>query len=116
MSEQKQKAKKIARRIPKRGKPRLNRLSIQNYKIFKEIELDFPFPVMGGDPDILVFGSQNGMGKTSVLKACSLLIFLAFLGKEAERFFSYTEGDFPIDLGDLIIRAGAEDARIKGIF
>lgn len=57
-------------------KLRLNRLKLTNFKCFDEIEIDFKKPVMKMDPDILVMGSKNGMGKTSILEACCLLPYL----------------------------------------
>ncbi|MDR0611567.1 MAG: AAA family ATPase, partial [Planctomycetaceae bacterium] len=54
---------------------KLRKLSIQNYKGIDSLELDFPPPDMPDDPDILIMGSENGLGKTSVLECCSLLLF-----------------------------------------
>lgn len=61
----------------KKSAIRLNRLTIKNYKKIDSLEIDFPRPLMKGDADILVFGSKNGGGKTSVLECCALTIFAA---------------------------------------
>ncbi len=72
---------------------------------------------MKNDPDVLVMGSKNGLGKTSVFEACSLLIIAALLGKEKfSKILHYIRSDFPVDLIDLIIKAGAKQAEIKGTF
>jgi predicted ATP-dependent endonuclease of OLD family len=59
---------------------RLNHLTIKNYKKIDYLEIDFPKPLIKGDADILVFGSKNGGGKTSVLECCSLIMLAAVLG------------------------------------
>jgi predicted ATP-binding protein involved in virulence len=53
---------------------RLSQLTIKNYKKIDVLEIDFLRPRMPEDADILVFGSKNGGGKTSVLECCALLI------------------------------------------
>ncbi|HEY1353013.1 MAG TPA: AAA family ATPase [Ktedonobacteraceae bacterium] len=98
-----------------RGKGiRLKKLTIQNFKAFKNFTIDFPPPRMMDDPDILVMGSSNGLGKTSLLEACSLL-YLATI--PAAKFFHIKR--YPrvtVDLPDLLIRSGAEEAHIEGTF
>jgi hypothetical protein len=69
---------------------------------------------MKDDPDILVMGSSNGLGKTSILEACSLL-YLATIPEE--NYFNRRR--YPrvtVDLPDLLIRSGAEEASIEGTF
>lgn len=51
---------------------RLHRIEIRNYKALDALDLDFPAPLMTGDPDITVVGSANGVGKTSLLECCAL--------------------------------------------
>ncbi len=51
---------------------RLRRIEIRNYKALDALDLDFPAPLMTGDPDITVVGSANGVGKTSLLECCAL--------------------------------------------
>ncbi len=52
---------------------KLRYLKVQNFKALDFLEMEFPPPRMTEDPDILVIGSRNGLGKTSVLEACVLL-------------------------------------------
>jgi hypothetical protein len=57
--------------------PRLRRIEIRNYKALDALDLDFPPPLMAGDPDITVVGSANGVGKTSLLQCCALAHIVA---------------------------------------
>ncbi|NQT34690.1 ATP-binding protein [bacterium] len=93
---------------------RLRHLKIINFKAIDSLELDFPEPLMSNDPDILVIGSKNGVGKTSVLEACSLL-FLAIVG-DNEAFEKIHQSEVPVDIYDLLIRAGKQQAIIEGTF
>lgn len=52
---------------------KLRRLQIRNYKALDELDLEIPAPRLPGEPDVLVIGSRNGVGKTSVLETCALL-------------------------------------------
>jgi len=93
---------------------RLKKLTIQNFKAFDNFTIDFPPPRMKDDPDILVMGSSNGLGKTSILEACSLL-YLATIPEED--FFSFRRSPkVTVELADLLIRSGAKEASIKGTF
>jgi hypothetical protein len=93
---------------------RLKKLTIRNFKAFKDFTIDFPPPRMKDDPDILVMGSSNGLGKTSILEACSLL-YLAKIPKE--EFFSFRRSPkVTVELADLLIRSGAKEAYIEGTF
>jgi len=56
---------------------RIESLSIRDYKGIDHLELEFPLPPMESDPDITVIGSRNGVGKTSVLECCALLLAAA---------------------------------------
>lgn len=97
----------------KKKKIRINRILIRNYKGIDELELDFTAPKMTHDPDLMVIGSENGIGKTSVIECCALLLLSlspnfrndAFIGME--RYSS-------IDIFDLLIRAGADNIEIFG--
>lgn len=93
---------------------KLRELNIENFKALDHLVIKFPEPLMSKDPDIFVIGSENGIGKTSVLEACSLLFLAAIsdLDKFLDRRFRETE----TDLFDLIIRAGANEATIMGKF
>ena len=61
---------------------RINRLKIENYKKIDHLEIEFPLPLMEGDPDIFVLGSKNGGGKTSVLECCALTVVMGILANE----------------------------------
>lgn len=53
---------------------RINHIDIQNYKGLDELCFDFPTPLLGEEPDVCVMGSQNGVGKTSLLECCAILV------------------------------------------
>ena len=67
---------------------------------------------MEEDPDVVVIGSQNGIGKTSILECCSLL--LSTLMTEKKKFPIVDTRMWPIDLPDLLIRAGTERFELNG--
>ena len=69
---------------------------------------------MEDDPDVMVIGSQNGLGKTSILECCSLLlsILTASQGDWAVRVREPRA--WPVHLPDLLIRAGAEQFELGG--
>lgn len=92
---------------------RLNRLSIKNYKRIDSLEIEFPQPVMKNDADILVFGSKNGGGKTSILECCSLLMLVAIVGERVNRF---RESELLFDIANLLIKAGQSESSISGEF
>lgn len=52
---------------------RLEHIKIENYKGIDCLEIDFAQPKFKDDPDVTVIGSQNGLGKTSILECCALL-------------------------------------------
>jgi len=93
---------------------------VKNYKALDHLELDFPPPRMKSDPDTFVLGSKNGLGKTSVLESCALLFLAAVSGRgdfhlgELGDFMEYRA--IPVDIPDLLIRAGEKEATITGIF
>jgi len=93
---------------------KLRHLYVTNFKALDELNIEFPPPRMTNDPDILVMGSKNGLGKTSVLESCALLFLAATAGEENLDIGRYSE--MPINLPDLLIRAGAKEANIEGIF
>ncbi|MFI3220127.1 MAG: AAA family ATPase [Methylococcales bacterium] len=92
---------------------RLSRLTIKNYKKLESLEIDFPRPVMKGDADILVFGSKNGGGKTSVLECCSLLMLAGIVG---EKFNRFRETESLLDIANLLVKAGQKQAILTGMF
>ena len=92
---------------------RISRLTIKNYKKLESLEIDFPRPVMKGDADILVFGSKNGGGKTSVLECCALLMLVGMIG---ERLRVFRESELLLDIANLLVKAGKREAVVKGAF
>lgn len=94
---------------------KLRRLTIRNYKAIDELTLDFPAPLMPGDPDIIVLGSSNGVGKTTVLEACALL---CLAGRHAGllRSMMTKPEKAALSLPDLLIRAGADELMVEGSF
>ncbi len=93
---------------------RFSRLSIKNYKKLDSLEIDFPRPLMEADLDILVFGSKNGGGKTSVIECSSLLILVGILGEK--RFSRLGEVDPLLDVANLMVQAGKSQASLEGVF
>jgi predicted ATPase len=89
---------------------RLKRLAVHNFKCIDSLELDLPAPRFDDEPDVLVLGSRNGAGKTSVLEA----IVLLYAGMEG------TRSSDEIILHDpwlaSLIRAGHQTAKLKGEF
>ena len=93
---------------------RLSRLSIENYKKLDHLEIEFPPPLMQGDLDIMVLGSKNGGGKTSVLECCSLSMLAGATGKTKRMRESDSE---PIaEILSLLVTACCEKAVITGDF
>ena len=96
---------------------KLRKITIENFKVLEELKLEFPAPRMKDDPDIFVMGSINGLGKTSVLEAISLLLIGAAFGKEEFmdmfRFPARSQG---INFPELMIRAGSSSSAIEGDF
>ena len=97
---------------PARPKATVRRISIRNYKGIDEVDLELPGPRMKEDPDVMVIGSQNGLGKTSILECCSLL--LSTLMTDRKRFPIVEARYWPINLPDFLIRAGAERLELNG--
>ncbi len=91
---------------------RIRRLRITDYKGIDELALEFPGPKMSDDADIMVMGSRNGLGKTSVLECCSLL--LVGLSSEENVFELGRRAYAPVNMPEMIIRAGASVSRIEG--
>lgn len=96
---------------------RIRRISIQDYKGIDNLDMEFPPPRLPDEPDIFVLGSSNGLGKTSVIECCALLLLgpalEPILRHSRERFSS--KGRHPtVDVPDLMIRADAKEARIDG--
>lgn len=101
---------------------RLSRLEITDFKALDRLVLDLHAPQMTGDPDVFVLGSRNGLGKTSLLEACALLVVTAGMHKEMRKEFLRMPRDprrraeRHVDLPDLFVRSGEEKASIKAVF
>ncbi|KKZ11634.1 MAG: hypothetical protein TQ37_06775 [Candidatus Synechococcus spongiarum 15L] len=105
--------KKTPMSKPTRPAAKLRQISIRNYKGIENVELALPGPRMEADPDVMVIGSQNGLGKTSILECCSLLLSTLTEDPEQWRFLAETR-EWPVDLPDLLVRAGAEQFKLDG--
>ena len=94
---------------------KIRHITIRNYKGIDALTLDFPPPRMPDDPDILVMGSENGLGKTSVIECCSLLLLaLPLEGKRFKSLFELYGRHLELDVPDLLIKAGSDCAEITG--
>jgi len=90
---------------------KIRRISMRNYKGVDELDLEFPLPRLPDDPDIFIMGSRNGLGKTSIIECCALLLMGPMLHEERFRLHGrYSTVDVP----DVLIRAGAHFAEIGG--
>ena len=99
----------------KKSQIRIQRLSIKNYKGIDSLDVDFPAPRMSDDPDIFVMGSENGLGKTSVLECCSLLLLTLVLGeRKIQHNFFYMKEFLDIDLSDWLVKSGEKHSDIEG--
>lgn len=90
----------------------LTSITIKNYKGIDSLKIDFPEPVMENDPYILAIGSQNGLGKTSLLECCAIVLSAFEVWScefEISRYFDF-------NLADLLIRVGSKRAEITGVF
>lgn len=93
---------------------RLGKITITNFKGIDSLELHFPVPFLPGTADALVIGSKNGVGKTSVLEACALLLMVAPFGEKISGILQGPE--LPFDIGDYFVRVGEKSAVIEGVF
>ena len=89
----------------------LRGISIRNYKGIEHLSMEFPAPRLDNDPDLLVIGSENGFGKTSVIECCALLLMGLELGS-GEIYLRSEPGS--VDIADLLIHAGARYSEIVG--
>ena len=90
---------------------KIRRISIRNYKGIDELNMQFPLPRLPDDPDIFVMGSRNGLGKTSIIECCALLLLGPMLREER---FRLRDRYSIVDVPDLLIRAGEHSAEIGG--
>ncbi|TYT75020.1 AAA family ATPase [Desulfobotulus mexicanus] len=90
---------------------KIRRISIINYKGIDALEMNFPIPRMPDDPDIMIMGSQNGLGKSSIIECCALLLLALTQGKEQ---FKLRDRYAIVNVPDLLIKAGCHFAEISG--
>ena len=69
---------------------------------------------MRDDPDVMVIGSQNGLGKTSILECCSLLLSTLTTSQKQWEFQTSRPRPWPVHWPDLLVRAGAEQLELDG--
>lgn len=86
---------------------RIKKISIEGYKGIEHLDIEFPLGRMVNDPDICVLGSKNGIGKTSILECCTLLLLSASMSKKdiSNVLSPYVD----------VIYCGMENAKICGI-
>ena len=89
---------------------RFERITIENYKGIDFLSISFPSQVFPNDPDILVMGSENGVGKTSILECCALILICL---KSEEKEFKLPNPDYPINLSSYFVKSGTESAKIQ---
>lgn len=100
---------------PTRPMAKVRRISIRNYKGIEKLELEFPGPRMKEDPDVMVMGSKNGLGKTSILECCSLLLSTLTTRQSQWQGRRIPEPRaWPVNWPDLLVRAGAEQCELDG--
>lgn len=90
---------------------RIRSLTVEDYKALDRLELSFPEPRMPDDPDMVVIGSENGVGKTSVLECCALIIMATCQAHEGRLDFDRYE--IEIDPYDLMVRSGRDRSSIR---
>ncbi|MDR3613323.1 MAG: ATP-binding protein [Candidatus Obscuribacterales bacterium] len=112
-------------RIKQQPKPnplqvRLKSLSIENYKGIDNLEIHFNGPKLASDPFVTVIGSANGVGKTSILECCALLFLSLSDRKDFGEWWTIVDfmryEDLSLDPFQLMIRAGAKSAKVRGTF
>ena len=90
----------------------IRNIEIRNYKGIDYLNMNFPPPRLANDPDIFVIGSRNGLGKTSILECCALLLIGPSI-LEARRL-PLRDGHSVVNVPDLLIRADERSAEVKG--
>lgn len=90
---------------------RLESIRIENFKAIDLLEIEFPDPELDTDPDLLVIGSRNGVGKTSVLEAIAMMYYGLLAGKFKDWSESLHESK-ESNIMEYIIRYGKKEAII----
>lgn len=93
---------------------KVRRISIKNYKGIENVELELPGPRMKKDPDVMIIGSENGLGKTSILECCLLLLSTLTTSQRQWQGRIHEPRAWPVDWPDLLVRAGAEQLKLDG--
>ena len=96
---------------------RLDKLEIINFKGIDRLTVDFPLPLMQEDPDVFALGSENGLGKTSILE-CVTLLYLASCITDGEKspILPSMERESLFNPLDILIRSGESSSIIEGLF
>jgi predicted ATP-dependent endonuclease of OLD family len=96
---------------------RIKHLSIQNYKGIDTLEINFSLPELTSTPDIVVMGSKNGIGKTSVLECISLSVVALLFGHQLNNIvLGPIQDEFHIDFFKSLIRSGENSCCIISTF
>ncbi|MGI9256534.1 MAG: AAA family ATPase [Salinispira sp.] len=90
---------------------KLRSISIENYKGIDSLTLNFPAPQLPHEPDILIMGSENGLGKTSVLECSALLLACLCIRKNRKTLKVQHISQNAVDL---LIQAGSDTTKISG--
>lgn len=97
---------------PPESQLRINRLTLTNYKGIDHLELEFPAPTLPGDADVTVIGSENGMGKTSVLESIVLSMGLIQRDWTFPIAAKHADSEGVAALTETVVRAGCHTADI----
>lgn len=92
------------------SKIRFKSLKIENFKAIDMLDLKFPEPFMLKDPDVFAMGSKNGIGKTSILEACSLVFLCILLGPNISRYLAPRRA-----IKNEFVRSGTGKAQLSAI-
>ena len=99
---------------------RLKSLHIENYKGIDNLEIQFQGPKLSTDPHVTVIGSENGIGKTSVLECCALLFLSLSDRKDFGEWWSIVDfmryEELSLDPFQIMVRAGTKSAKVNGTF
>lgn len=92
--------------MTKKPSIRVNKIEINAYKGIDHLELLLSPGKMASDPDVNILGSMNGIGKTSTLECCALLLAAASSNKNVFR-------DESVFLAEAV-KSGEQKASISG--